>query len=191
MSNDALPQDKSSADADIHACMRTGQYREAFDLLLPRYTQRVSRLAFSILRDPHAAEDATQDVFVRVWRALDGYNGSASLSTWIYAITRNTCVSLLRKRRQMVSLDTPVFSEDDDGGGLQLAAPEYDDSAVSSVTQLLGFLSQRQRQAVELFYMQDQSYEQTATRLAMPVGTVKALLHRSRKRLVELTRDAA
>ncbi|HTE40318.1 MAG TPA: sigma-70 family RNA polymerase sigma factor [Steroidobacteraceae bacterium] len=173
-------------DADIHALMRAGQYRAAFEAVLPRYRERVFRLALSILRERAAAEDAAQDVFVRLWRALPGYNGSAQLSTWIYAITRNTCISLLRKRRPQISLDEPIG--DDDGPGLQLAAPEYDDSAVASVERLLDKLPERYRQAVVLFYMEDQSYEQTAAALALPLGTVKALLHRARKRLIELAR---
>ncbi len=157
--------------------------------MLPRYRERVFRLAVSILWDGPAAEDATQDVFVRLWHALPGYNGNAALSTWIYAITRNTCISLLRKRRLHVSLDETV-SMDDEGAGLQLAAPEYDDSAVLSVEKLLVRLPERYRQAVTLFYMEDQSYEQTAATLGLPLGTVKALLHRARKRLIKLTHEA-
>lgn len=178
-----------AADADIYAHLQAGRHRAAFEAALPRYRDKVFRLAYSILRDGAAAEDAAQDVFVRVWRALPGYNGSAALSTWIYAITRNTCISLLRKRRPQVSLDEPAFGDDDQGGGLQLAAPEHDDSAVASVEKLLERLPERYRQAVVLFYMEDKSYEQTAAALQLPLGTVKALLHRARKRLIELTRE--
>jgi len=179
------------ADADIYRNLEAGQHRAAFEAVLPRYRDKVFRLALSILRDHAAAEDAAQDVFVRVWRALPGYNGSAALSTWIYAITRNTCISLLRKRRPQVSLDEPLFGDNDDGGGIQLAAPEQDDSAVASVEKLLDRLPERYRQAVVLFYMEDKSYEQTAAALQLPLGTVKALLHRARKRLIELTREDA
>ncbi len=176
-----------SPDADIHAYLRAGQHRAAFEAVLPRYRERVFRLALSILRDRAAAEDAAQDVFVRLWRALASYNGTAQLSTWIYAITRNTCISLLRKKRPQISLDEPL-GDDDDGPGLQLAAPEYDDSAVVSVERLLDRLPERYRQAVVLFYMEDKSYDQTAAALGLPLGTVKALLHRARKRLIELAK---
>jgi RNA polymerase sigma-70 factor, ECF subfamily len=182
--------DAAAADAAIHAHLKAGRHRAAFEAVLPSYRDRVFRLSLSILRDPTAAEDAAQDVFMRLWKALPGYNGSAALSTWIYAITRNTCISLLRKRRPQVSLDEPLFADDDDGGGLQLAAPEQDDSAVASVEKLLDHLPERYRQAVVLFYMEDKSYDQTAAALELPLGTVKALLHRARKRLIELTREA-
>ena len=68
-----------------------------------------------------------------------------------------------------------------------LAAQDADDSATVSVGQLLDQLPERYRQAVVLFYMEDKSYEQTAASLGLPLGTVKALLHRARKRLIELT----
>ena len=175
------------ADFDIVEQIRNGASDAAFELLLPRYRDRVYRLALSILRDPAAAEDVAQDVFLRLWRSLGGYNGSAALSTWIYAITRNTAISALRKRRPHVSLDE---SDDGDSPALQLAAPEQDDSATASVERLLDKLPERYRRAVALFYMEDQSYEQTAAALGLPLGTVKALLHRARKRLIALAGES-
>lgn len=175
------------ADADIHARLQVKQYREAFALLLPRYKDKVFRLTFSMLRNRATAEDITQEILVRVWRALPGYGAQASLSTWIYAISRNACLSELRKRRPVVSID------DDEGAyDAEVAAigtNDADDSATVSVTQLLDQLPERYRQAVTLFYMEDKSYEQTAASLGLPLGTVKALLHRARKKLTELVHE--
>lgn len=176
------------ADADIRQRLRARQYREAFALLLPRYRDKVFRLIFSMLRDHALAEDTTQEVFLRIWRALPGFAGQSQLSTWIYAIARNGALSEIRKRKPTVSLD----QSDEDGYNpilASLAAPEEDDSATVSVGQLLDQLPERYRQAVVLFYMEDKSYEQTAASLGLPLGTVKALLHRARKRLIELTRE--
>ncbi|WP_116813123.1 RNA polymerase sigma factor [Steroidobacter cummioxidans] len=178
------------ADADIHERLQAKQYREAFALLLPRYRDKVFRLIFSMLRDRAQAEDCTQDVLLRVWKALPGFAGQSQLSTWIYAIAKNGALSEIRKRRPTVSIDQ---NDDEDGYNpavAALAAPEADDSATVSVGQLLDQLPERYRQAVVLFYMEDKSYEQTATSLGLPLGTVKALLHRARKRLIELTKEA-
>lgn len=178
------------ADADIFERLQAKQYREAFAMLLPRYRDKVFRLSFSMLRERAMAEDTTQDIFLRVWRALPGFAGQSALSTWIYAIAKNACLSELRKRKPTVSLDQ---NDDEDGYNpavAALAAPEADDSATVSVGQLLDQLPERYRQAVVLFYMEDKSYEQTATSLGLPLGTVKALLHRARKRLIELTKEA-
>lgn len=178
------------ADADIFERLQAKQYREAFAMLLPRYRDKVFRLSFSMLRERAMAEDTTQDIFLRVWRALPGFAGQSALSTWIYAIAKNACLSELRKRKPTVSLDQ---NDDEDGYNpavAALAAPDADDSATVSVGQVLDQLPERYRQAVVLFYMEDKSYEQTATSLGLPLGTVKALLHRARKRLIELTKEA-
>lgn len=180
----------SQADADILERLQAKQFREAFAILLPRYRDKVFRLTFSMLRDRAMAEDTTQDVFLRIWRALPGFAGQSQLSTWIYAIAKNGSLSELRKRRPTVSIDQ---NDDDDSYNpavAALAAPEADDSATVSVGQLLDQLPERYRQAVVLFYMEDKSYEQTAASLGLPLGTVKALLHRARKRLIELTKEA-
>ena len=123
-----------------------------------------------------------------VWRALPGYGAQAALSTWIYAISRNACLSELRKRRALVSIDG---DEEFDPEVAALSVADADDSATVSVGQLLNRLPERYRQAVTLFYMEDKSYEQTAASLGLPLGTVKALLHRARKRLIDLTRAPA
>ena len=175
------------ADADIHERLQVKQYREAFALLLPRYRDKVFRLTFSMLRNRATAEDITQEILVRVWRALPGYGAQAALSTWVYAISKNACLSELRKRRPVVSIDDDAGSYD-----AQIAAlgsNDADDSATVSVTQLLDQLPERYRQAVTLFYLEDKSYEQTAASLGLPLGTVKALLHRARKKLTELVRE--
>jgi len=179
----------SPADAQISEHLQAKQYREAFGILLPHYRDRVFRLTFSMLRDRTVAEDTTQDIFLRIWRALPGFAGQSQLSTWIYAISKNACLSELRKRRPQVSLDTD--EEEQSADVRALATEDADDSATVSVGQLLDQLPERYRQAVVLFYMEDKSYEQTAESLGLPLGTVKALLHRARKRLIELTKEAA
>jgi len=177
-------------DADIQERLSSKQYREAFALLLPRYRDKVFRLIFSMLRDRALAEDCTQDVLLRVWKALPGFAGQSQLSTWIYAIAKNGALSEIRKRKPTVSLDQNDDEDSYNPAVAALAAPEADDSATVSVGQMLDQLPERYRQAVVLFYMEDKSYEQTAASLGLPLGTVKALLHRARKRLIELTKEA-
>src|SRR5215475_2172585 len=79
--------------------VRSGRRDEALALLLPAFRRKVFGLSYSFLRDREAAEDVTQEVFIKVWRALPGFDARASLSTWIYTIARNTSLSALRDRR--------------------------------------------------------------------------------------------
>jgi RNA polymerase sigma-70 factor (ECF subfamily) len=161
--------------------VRAGRRDEAIALLLPAFRRKVFGLAYSFLRDREAAEDVTQEVFIKVWRALPGYDGRASLSTWIYAIARNASVSALRARRPQSSLGDPQVMQAVEAIN---AVPSPDVIAErAAILRLVDQLPTKQRQVVMLFYMEERSHEEVATMLAMPVGTVKTLLHRARARL--------
>jgi RNA polymerase sigma-70 factor (ECF subfamily) len=176
-------------DAGIAEHLAAGRHARAFDLVVPAFQDRVFRLAYSILRDRAAAEDAAQETFVRVWKALPGFDGRAALGTWIYAITRNTCLMELRRRRPTVSFDDPASGEASHAAASIATAPAEDPER-DNLLRLVDTLPRNQQEAVRLFYLEDRSYEAVAEQLGMPLGTVKNLLHRARKRLMELARPA-
>jgi RNA polymerase sigma-70 factor (ECF subfamily) len=176
-------------DAGIEELLAAGRHARAFDLVVPAFQDRVFRLAYSILRDRAAAEDAAQETFVRVWKALPGFDGRAALGTWIYAITRNTCLMELRRRRPTVSFDDPDSAEASHAAA-SIATGPAEDPEHDNLLRLLGTLPRNQQEAVRLFYLEDRSYDAVAEQLDMPLGTVKNLLHRARKRLMELARPA-
>jgi len=174
-------------DAGIEQHLAEGRHARAFDLVVPAYKDRVFRLAYSILKDRAAAEDATQETLVRVWKALPGFDGRAALGTWIYAITRNTCLMELRRRRPTVSFDDPDSTEAQHAAASVATGPAADPEH-DNLLRLLETLPRNQQEAVRLFYLEDRSYDAVAEQLGMPLGTVKNLLHRARKRLMELAR---
>jgi RNA polymerase sigma-70 factor (ECF subfamily) len=174
-------------DAGIEELLAAGRHARAFDLVVPAYRDRVFRLACSILKDRAAAEDAAQETLVRVWKALPGFDGRAQLGTWIYAITRNTCLMELRRRRPTVSFDDPDSAEAQHAAASVATGPAADPER-GNLLRLVDALPRNQQEAVRLFYLEDRSYEAVAERLDMPLGTVKNLLHRARKRLMELAR---
>jgi RNA polymerase sigma-70 factor, ECF subfamily len=178
-------------DADLVAALRRGDRHAVLEGLMDRYRQKVMHLAFSILRDPALAEDMAQTVFVKVWQAMPSFDGRAALSTWLYTIARNTCLTAVTRERRMVPLeDFHEVSDDDEdplsfgahgaGGDPGQAAAEYD------VARLLEQLPEPYRRVVVLFYLEDRSCEEVGELLSMPTGTVKALLHRGRKKLAAL-----
>jgi len=123
----------------------------------------------------------TQEVFIKVWRALSRFDGRASMSTWIYTIARNTSLSALRTRRPQSSLSDPEVME-----AVEAIDPAPSPDVIvdrAAILRLVDQLPTKQRQVIMLFYMEAQSHEEVATMLAMPVGTVKTLLHRARARL--------
>lgn len=173
----------------IEGHLAAGRHARAFDLIVPEYKDRVFRLACSILKDRAAAEDATQETLVRVWKALPGFDGRAQLGTWIYAITRNTCLMELRKRRPTVSFDDPD-SHEAHVAAASIATGPASDPERDNLLRLVESLPENQQQAVRLFYLEDRSYEAVAEALGMPLGTVKNLLFRARKKLMALARPA-
>jgi len=172
-------------DARLMELVRAERRDEAIALLLPAFRRKVFGLAYSFLRDREAAEDVTQEVFIKVWRALPGFDGRASMSTWMYTIARNASLSALRARRPQSSLSDPEVMEAAEAINPVPPADIIADRA--AIRRLVDQLPTKQRQVVMLFYMEGQSHEEVAAMLAMPVGTVKTLLHRARARLSAAT----
>jgi len=165
-------------DDRLHELVRQRSYAEAFEGLLDQYQNKVYRLAFSLTRDRARAEELAQDAFVKVWRALPRFDGRASLSTWLYAIARNTCLSALRydARRRMRPLDERH----------EPAARTFEGGArtdFSGVWTLVDRLPEAQRRVITLFYVEDRSLREVGRLLGMPEGTVKSHLHRARRAL--------
>jgi RNA polymerase sigma-70 factor (ECF subfamily) len=166
-------------DADIQHLVAGGHREQAFELLLNHYQNKVFRLALTFLRNPAKAEDAAQDVFLKLWRSLGDYNAEASLSTWIYAITRNTCLNQLRRDsyRDAVSLtDTDA------------PQPARESSAPAALDchALLDSLPEKDRHVLTLFYLEEKSHQEVAAMLGRPVGTIKSDIHRARKAMAQL-----
>jgi RNA polymerase sigma-70 factor (ECF subfamily) len=172
-------------DDDIRQHLDARQYREAFELLLERYQDKVFRLACGLLRNESQAEDMTQDVFLKIWKALPSYHGAASLSTWIYTIARNTCFTELKRRRPTLSLDEPDLGEIlEKEPGLHVTSPA--EGTEMDVDTMLAELPEKYRRVITLFYLEQKSYEEVGAMLGIPMGTVKTFLHRAKKELLRI-----
>jgi RNA polymerase sigma-70 factor (ECF subfamily) len=178
---------EGSRNAAIDQHLAQGRPRRAFDLIVPEFQDRVFRLSYSMLKDRGAAEDAAQETFVRVWKALPKFDGRAALGTWIYAIARNTCLMELRRRRPVVSIDDPDSTV---AAAVEIATATTPgaDLERENLLRMLEALPANQQQAVRLFYLEDKSYEAVAELMGMPLGTVKNLLHRARRKLMQQVR---
>ncbi|HZO21210.1 MAG TPA: sigma-70 family RNA polymerase sigma factor [Steroidobacteraceae bacterium] len=172
-------------DRGVTELVQSGHRDEALAVVVRQLRRKVFGLAYSYLHNRDAAEDVAQEVFIKVWRALPAFDGRAALSTWVYAIARNASLSALRMRRPQVSLsDSAVAAQIDSASAATADEAQLDAAALRRLVEQLPL---KQRQVVTLFYMQEQSHEEVAAMLAMPVGTVKTLLHRARDRLRQIT----
>lgn len=174
-------------DNDILELLEARQFSGAFALLVERYKVKVFRLAYSIMHNETQAEDVAQDVLVKIWKGLPGYHGGASLSTWIYTITRNTCLTEIKRRGRhpTVSLQEPEMAAvAGQIPALQSCDPEA--GLEMDVQVLLAKLPENYRNVITLFYLEQKAYEEVAQMLGLPLGTVKTLLFRARKELLRI-----
>ena len=169
--------------------LQSGAVERAFQLTLARYQDKVYRLCCALLRDPSAAEDAAQESLVRIWKAIGGYDGRASLSTWIYTITRNRCLTAIERRRDLASLtDDAVAAEAESQVHTMSGADDAPLQGSELLRELVDGLPERYRRALTLFYYEDKSVGEVARMLGMPEGTVKTHLSRARAALAEQLR---
>lgn len=157
---------------------------EAFAGLVALHERFVYNLALRSLGNPEEAADAAQDAFVRAWIALPDFRGQSRFRTWLYRIVINLCINRFpRLRRELQALTHDELSD--------LPAP---DSVPAKVEQreLRAFvhreverLPEQYRLLVSLRYQHDLSYNEIASLLDLPLGTVKTGLFRAKERLRE------
>jgi RNA polymerase sigma-70 factor (ECF subfamily) len=160
--------------------------------LVERHHAELYRYARALLRDAPAAEDAVQEAFERAFAALGKYPEerikTLSLRPWLYRITLNVIRNAWRKRRREVPVaETP--EPDDRFGAVSGLAPGADREAWLDTLQALGRLSERQRVAVTLRYLEDLPYAGIAEVTGWPENTCKTLVRRGIGRLGALLSD--
>ncbi|HAM70424.1 MAG TPA: hypothetical protein DCM86_02145, partial [Verrucomicrobiales bacterium] len=142
-------------DSEIAPLIQARQYDEAFGRIVNAFRDKVFRLACTFLRNEAQAEDAAQEVLIKVWKALPGYHGGASLSTWIYTITRNTCLTEIRRRaaRPTTSLQDPQLE-----GVVEAVAaadaPQPQPGQAADLEWMLAQIPDRYRRVVVLFHLE-------------------------------------
>lgn len=160
-----------------------------FEELYQRFRRPVWSLARRMTRTDDEALDASQEIFLRVWRGLDGFRHEAKLSTWVYQIAWNYLRSY---RRRLGRQPVPAHSLSEEGavriGAISDRAPDSERRAIASeelkrVEQALERLAEHHRVVLWLRDGEDLSYEEIATILDVPIGTVRSRLARARRAL--------
>lgn len=181
-------------DDDLLLRARAGDL-DAFNLLVLRHERAVFNVCLRILRDVPAAEDATQDTFIRAWGNLESFRGDA-VRPWLFKIATNRSFDLLRvrNRRTATSLDAEPFEIEPiwTAGGTPDEAPEAGALRKELGIQLeraLAQLPEDQRTVVILSDIQGLDYQEVAEATGAALGTVKSRLSRARSRLRQVLRD--
>jgi len=162
------------------------QDARAHRLLFDRYYSRVFSFLQRRLRDFELAEETAADVFFEIWRNAGAFRGASQASTWIFGIAHFKCLEANRRRRRMKRsqvLPTNVEFLHRVADGRSFSDDLDARAELRRVTDLLRRLPADQRTTIELALVEGLAYEEIATRLGVPEGTIKARVARARARL--------
>ena len=191
-SEDSITSEESiKEDAELIRSALSGR-ESAFAKLLQKYRRPIYSLALRMLGQEEDAEDTAQEAFIRAFQSLQSCDPQRPFMRWIYKITYNLCIDKYRRRKPFaISLDQTI-GEDTLQVELVDSAPAPDEvlgmrDEHRKVIELLYTLPPRYRVVVVLRHQEELSYEAIAEILGLPLGTVKARMHRAhnmlRKRL--------
>jgi RNA polymerase sigma-70 factor (ECF subfamily) len=171
-------------DPDIELMLRFQRGDpSAFEELVKKHTRGVLNLVYRYLGDAGRAEDVSQDIFVKVYRARMKYEPKAKFSTWLYRIAVNHCLNEIRARRSQPALAAPVNDLLEEPSG------ENPDSRLSraelqrAVKAAIDSLPENQRMAVILARYEEMSYDEIARTMGMSLEAVKSVLFRAKENL--------
>jgi len=167
---------------------------DGFRELVLRYETMVYTLAYRMLRAREEAEDAAQEVFLNVFRALPYFRGECTVKTWIYRVAANECITRSKRRRKRQTAATefdeehpgPTLLDGEASGPEALERKEQDERVRHAVDDL----PEKYRMAVVLHYFEGLSYEEVGEALEIPMNTVKTWLFRAKGMLRARLKEA-
>jgi len=162
----------------------------AFGKLVNHYYEMVYSISYGVLHQREPARDVTQDVFMKVFRDLNKFDGKSKFKTWLYRVTVNASIDVTRKKRPSQSIDATDASDEEDKAPVVITSesPGPRDVAASEelkvlVQKALEDLSADHRAILVLREWQGLSYEEIADMLQIDMGTVMSRLYYARKKL--------
>lgn len=177
---------RNADDEYVVSCAREGD-AAAFGELVDRYKDKALSLAIRLLKNEHDAEDALQDAFVKSYRSLSSFRSDASFSTWFYRIVYTTCLNALKKRSRsqlLTTFDDELFLDTSESSAHQQFDRVLDETVVQqAIADVLSNMPPLYAVVMDLFYVQERSYEEIVSITSMPLGTVKTRLNRGRQAL--------
>jgi len=158
--------------------------RTSFAQLMHRYAGAVYNLTYRMLGNAEDAEDASQEIFLRVYTRLESFDRQRRFSTWLLSVGSNYCIDRLRRRRfSWLTLEDAAFALPSKERSPERIALDHEQQAI--VQQALQQLPENYRMVTVLRYWSDLSYEEIANVTGLPESTIKTRLHRARHMLAK------
>lgn len=170
--------------------------KSAFDLLVQKYQRKLGRLLSRMIRDQAEVEDVVQEAFIKAYRALPNFRGDSAFYTWLYRIGINTAKNYLVAMGRRPQVSTEIEVEDaenfEDGQELRtIDTPETElmtKQIAKTVNDTVAGLPEELRTAITLREIEGLSYEEIATLMGCPIGTVRSRIFRARETIAEKLR---
>jgi RNA polymerase sigma-70 factor (ECF subfamily) len=163
--------------------------KRAFGMLVDKYQRKLGRLLSRMIRDQSEIEDVVQESFIKAYRALPNFRGDSAFYTWLYRIGINTAKNYLVSvgRRPTVSTDIEIEDAENFEDGNELRTTETPESSMmtkqiaQTVNDTVEGLPEELRTAITLREIEGLSYEEIATIMGCPIGTVRSRIFRARE----------
>jgi len=186
--------DKAQYDLKVIDRALNGDSR-AYAELLNRYRDSVYYVMLRMVSNPSDAEDLTIEAFGKAFHNLAKYVPSHAFSTWLFRIATNNCIDFMRRKSQ-----SPRPFDQDEGEEDEVEATVASDmiapderminrEPAASLNRIVKTLKPRYRRLIELRYFEDYSYEEIASELSLPIGTVKARLFRAKVLILNMVQS--
>jgi RNA polymerase sigma factor (sigma-70 family) len=166
---------------------------KAFTRLLSRYRDSIYFMLLKMVNNRNDAEDLTLEAFGKAFKNLHQYSPTYAFSTWLFKIASNNCIDFLRRKKgSYIVIENNVDPvENNEASKLKSKDPDPEEKLIRQQKAILLHhvvrkLKPRYRTLVELRYFREFSYEEIASELSLPLGTVKAQLFRAREMLFKL-----
>ncbi|MFT2089796.1 RNA polymerase sigma factor [Paraglaciecola sp. 2405UD69-4] len=168
----------TKSEQDLIVSVQNGD-KQAYNILYSQYIGQVYGLCYRLTGEKTLAEDATQEVFIQVWRKINNYKGESKFSTWLHTVTSNVTISYIRKQKGWLQ---KMFNIED-------SVAMYEETESSSDTVDLESyvvrLPERARIVFVLHAIEGYRHEEIATMTGMAVGSSKSQFHRAKQLLQE------
>ncbi len=177
----------------INKAIKTGEV-SAYNKLMKLYRDPIYYMLFEKVKDSELAKDLTIEALGKAFKKLHLYTPDYAFSTWLFTIAKNNCIDYLRKNKlSTISIDS--FIIDNELNDFKLEIPSHDpnpetmlikNQRIKILRQIVDNLKPKYRDLVKLRYFKEMSYDEISDYLNIPIGTVKAQLHRSREQLFKI-----
>lgn len=172
--------------------------QNAFAELMKRYNRSLYHVILKMVRNVDDAEDLTIEAFAKAFKNLDRFKQDYTFSTWLFRIATNNCIDFIRKKRnnETFSLNNLYNNAENEEFSLEIADensnPQEEtirSQKVELMQKLVAKLPTKYRKLVTMRYFEERSYQEISEELELPIGTVKAQLHRARELLYDMVKN--